>query len=145
VAVKTMLTLNRLGADFGKLSYVNAMTDVTGFGLLGHLTEVCEGSNLSAEINFDKVPRFDFLEQYVAQKSMPGGTQRNWESYGHKIDRITEAQKVILADPQTSGGLLVSVDKDHATEFESFCKSKGHELQSIGKLVARKSLGIYVK
>jgi selenide, water dikinase len=145
VAVNAMLTLNKLGADFGKLAYVNAMTDVTGFGLLGHLTEVCEGSGLSAEIEFDKVPRFDFLDEYVAQKSMPGGTQRNWESYGHKIESITEAQKVILADPQTSGGLLVSVDKDHAKEFESFCKSKGHELQSIGNLVARKTHSVYVK
>jgi selenide, water dikinase len=145
VAVNAMLTLNKLGADFGKLPYVNAMTDVTGFGLLGHLTEVCEGSGLSAEIEFNKVPRFDFLDEYVAQKSMPGGTQRNWESYGHKIEGVIEAQKVILADPQTSGGLLVSVDKDYAAEFESFCKSKGHELQSIGKLVARKSLIIYVK
>jgi selenide,water dikinase len=145
VAVNTMLTLNKLGADFGKLSYVNAMTDVTGFGLLGHLTEVCEGSKLSAEIHFDKVPRFDFLDEYVAQKSMPGGTQRNWESYGHKIDGITEAQKVILADPQTSGGLLVSVDQNHAAEFESFCESKGYTLQPIGKLVARKALSIYVR
>jgi selenide, water dikinase len=145
VAVNTMLTLNKLGADFGKLPYVNAMTDVTGFGLLGHLTEVCEGSGLSAEIDFDKVPRFSFLDEYVAQKSMPGGTQRNWESYGHKIDGITEEQKVILADPQTSGGLLVSVDKDHAAKFESFCKSKGHELQAIGNLVVRRAHSIYVK
>jgi selenide,water dikinase len=76
---------------------------------------------------------------------MPGGTQRNWESYGHKIEGISEAQKVILADPQTSGGLLVSVDKDHATEFESFCKSKGHQLRSIGTLVSKKALTIYVK
>lgn len=145
VAVNAMLTLNKLGADFGKLPYVNAMTDVTGFGLLGHLTEVCEGSNLSAEIEFSKVPRFDFLDEYVAQKSMPGGTQRNWESYGHKIEGITEAQKVILADPQTSGGLLVSVVKSHGAEFESFCRSKGHELQSIGTLTSRKAHSIYVR
>jgi selenide,water dikinase len=145
VAVNAMLTLNKLGADFGKLPYVNAMTDVTGFGLLGHLTEVCEGSNLSAEIEFSKVPRFDFLDEYVAQKSMPGGTQRNWESYGHKIEGITEAQKVILADPQTSGGLLVSVEKSHGAEFESFCRSKGHELQSIGTLTSRKAHSIYVR
>ena len=72
-AVETMLTLNKLGGDFGKLSYVNAMTDVTGFGLLGHLIEVCEGSGLSAEIEFTKVPKFDFLDTYIQQKSMPGG------------------------------------------------------------------------
>jgi selenide, water dikinase len=92
VAVNTMLTLNKLGADFGKLPYVNAMTDVTGFGLLGHLTEVCEGSGLSAEIDFDKVPRFSFLDEYVAQKSMPGGTQRNWESYGHNSNLSAKAK-----------------------------------------------------
>ena len=79
MALSTMLTLNKLGADLGKLSYVNAMTDVTGFGLLGHLCEMCEGSGLSAEIEFNKVPKFDFLGGYLQQKSVPGGTQRNWE------------------------------------------------------------------
>ena len=145
MAVSSMLTLNKLGADFGRLPYVNAMTDVTGFGLLGHLTEVCEGSGLSAEIDFSKVPKFDFLDQYVAQKSMPGGTQRNWESYGHKISAVTDMQKVILADPQTSGGLLVSVDKESGKEFEAFCKVKGYVLQPIGNMIPKQELCILVK
>lgn len=145
MAVSSMLTLNKLGADFGRLPYVNAMTDVTGFGLLGHLTEVCEGSGLSAEIDFSKVPKFDFLDQYVAQKSMPGGTQRNWESYGRKISTVTDIQKVILADPQTSGGLLVSVDKESGKEFEAFCKAKGHTLQVIGNMIPKQELCILVK
>jgi selenide,water dikinase len=71
--VTAMTTLNKPGAAFGKLSYVNAMTDVTGFGLLGHLVEVCEGSGLSAEINYDQIPKFDFLEGYLNQKSTRGG------------------------------------------------------------------------
>jgi selenide,water dikinase len=133
-ATDTMLTLNKPGAQFGKLNYVNAMTDVTGFGLLGHLCEMCEGSNLSAEINFTEVPRFDFLQEYIQQKSMPGGTQRNWESYGSKISTIAEEQKSILADPQTSGGLLVSVDAHQKSEFEKFAMSIGLELSSFGKL-----------
>ncbi len=137
IAVDTMLTLNSLGAEIGKLSYVNAMTDVTGFGLLGHLCEVCEGSGLSAEIEFNRVPKFDFLDLYIQQKSMPGGTQRNWESYGHKISPVTEGQKVILADPQTSGGLLVSVDSDKVSEFERFARQKGYELSSFGKLTQK--------
>ena len=145
MAVNSMLTLNKLGADFGRLPYVNALTDVTGFGLLGHLTEVCEGSGLSAEIDFNKVPKFDFLDQYVAQKSMPGGTQRNWESYGHKISAVTDMQKVILADPQTSGGLLVSVDKESRKEFEDFCKVKGYVLQPIGNMIPKQELCILVK
>lgn len=144
-AVDTMLTLNRLGAEFGKLPFVNAMTDVTGFGLLGHLCEVCEGSGLSAEIEFSKVPKFDFLDSYIQQKSMPGGTQRNWDSYGRKIGSIEDLQRVILADPQTSGGLLVSVDVEKSSEFEHFAKSKGHDLKPFGKLVTRNENIIRVK
>ena len=136
-AIDSMLTLNKLGADFGKLPYVNALTDVTGFGLLGHLTEVCEGSNLSAEIEFEKVPRFDFLSEYLNQKSTPGGTQRNWDSYGTKIAPLDDEQRAILADPQTSGGLLVSVDKNHAADFERFLENKGIQLKPFGRLLQR--------
>jgi selenide, water dikinase len=144
-AVDTMLTLNKHGAQFGKLPHVNAMTDVTGFGLLGHLVEMCEGSNLSAEINFEDVPKFDFLREYIQQKSMPGGTQRNWESYGHKISAISDEQKAILADPQTSGGLLVSVDKGKKNEFEAFAKTIGSNLFPFGKLVEKNGVVVTVK
>jgi selenide, water dikinase len=137
LAVDTMLTLNKPGAQFGKLSYVNAMTDVTGFGLLGHLCEMCEGSSLSAEIDFNEIPKFDFLRGYIQQKSMPGGTQRNWESYCHKISPITEEQQAILADPQTSGGLLVSIDANNRKEFEEFAKTLGLELRAFGKFVSK--------
>jgi selenide,water dikinase len=136
-AIHAMLMLNSLGAAIGQLPYVSAMTDVTGFGLLGHLCEMCEGSGLSAEIEFSKVPKFDFLEQYIQQKSMPGGTTRNLESYGHKIDGLTDDQKVILADPQTSGGLLVAVNENEAETFEAFAKTKGLSLSRFGKLGAR--------
>lgn len=144
-AVDTMLILNKPGADFGKLNYVSAMTDVTGFGLLGHLTEVCEGSNLSAEIEFDLVPKFDFLNEYLQQKSTPGGTQRNWDSYGNKISALTDTQRMILADPQTSGGLLVCVDASHQQEFELLAKSKGLELTSFGRLVKKVAKAVIVK
>jgi selenide, water dikinase len=136
-ATDTMLTLNTPGAVFGKLSYVSALTDVTGFGLLGHLIEMCEGSGLSAEIDFQKVPRFDFLEEYIQQKSMPGGTVRNWDSYGNKVSSITEEQKAILADPQTSGGLLVAVDENHSSEFESSAKLLGLDLKPFGRLTGK--------
>jgi selenide,water dikinase len=137
-AVDTMLTLNRLGAEIGKLPYVSAMTDVTGFGLLGHLCEVCEGSGLSAEIEFNKIPRFDFLDHYIEQKSVPGGTNRNWDSYGMKVGSITDAQKAVLADPQTSGGLLIAVDENKRADFESFATKNGYTLQPFGKLSPKK-------
>ncbi len=144
IAVNTMLMLNKLGTELGKLSYVNALTDVTGFGLLGHLVEMCEGSGLSAEINYERVPKFDFLESYIQQKSMPGGTQRNWDSYGKKISAITEAQRAVLADPQTSGGLLISVDADKTEVFERTVGEKGYALKPFGKLVTKSEVIIRV-
>ena len=143
-AIDSMLTLNVLGATFGKLPYVAALTDVTGFGLLGHLSEVCEGSGLSAEIEFDKVPRFDFLEGYIQQKSMPGGTTRNWESYGSGVAGVSELQRAILADPQTSGGLLVAVEESKAADFEKVLKDNGNSSKPFGRLRGKQSMLITV-
>lgn len=134
IAIDTMLTLNTLGATFGTLPFVSALTDVTGFGLLGHLTEVCEGSGLSAEIKFDDVPRFDFLDSYIEQNSMPGGTSRNWASYGAKVSYVSDYQRSILADPQTSGGLLVAVEAPHASAFQGIMKEHGITLSPFGRL-----------
>jgi selenide, water dikinase len=138
MAVQSMLSLNKLGRDLGKLPYVNALTDVTGFGLLGHLCEMCEGSGLSAKIDFSRVPKFEFLQEYIDQKCFPGGTTRNWDSYGDKVKVHTEFQKLVLADPQTSGGLLISVDAESTFDFELFCRRKGHEVVSFGKMIARR-------
>ncbi|RYY18520.1 MAG: selenide, water dikinase SelD, partial [Sphingobacteriaceae bacterium] len=118
IALKSMITLNKLGETFAGLNGVKAMTDVTGFGLLGHLAEMCEGSGLSAVIEFDKVPVIPSVPYYLEQDCVPGGMQRNWISYGHKVGRLTDQQKQILADPQTSGGLLVAVAPDSIEEFE---------------------------
>lgn len=144
-ARQSMLSLNRVGEKLGAMAFVHALTDVTGFGLLGHLTEMCEGSRLSAEINFDQVPRFDFLDDYIAQKSMPGGTQRNWESYGHKVGEISDYQRSILADPQTSGGLLVAVAEDKVEEFHQLMLAQGMDLQPIGRLATRRNKVVEVR
>ncbi|HUS03306.1 MAG TPA: selenide, water dikinase SelD [Chitinophagaceae bacterium] len=111
VAARQMMQLNNVGEKLGNIKGVNAMTDVTGFGLLGHLIEMAEGSGLNAIIDFEKVPLITGdLNNYVDQKCVPGGTNRNLDSYGNKIQGITDYQKAILADPQTSGGLLIAVD-----------------------------------
>lgn len=140
IALKSMVTLNSLGEVFGKLSYIKAMTDVTGFGLLGHLSEMCEGSNVSAIIEMEKVPVIPSLSWYLEQRCFPGGTTRNWNSYGHKISELTDEQRYILADPQTSGGLLVAVEEAHAAEFEELLKSKGLPeecCRSFGRIVKK--------
>lgn len=137
VALTSMTTLNKAGGLLGALPYVKALTDVTGFGLLGHLAEMCEGSGLSADISFDKVPVIPAVYHYLEQQCYPGGTTRNWKSYGEKVSSITDIQRYILADPQTSGGLLVAVEEAYADVFEAFWKE--HTLSwmepvSFGKL-----------
>ena len=138
IAPTQMAQLNKFGAVLGKLPYVKALTDVTGFGLLGHLIEMAEGSGLSAVIDFDAVPKLTMVEEYLAQKSFPGGTIRNWDSYGHKIGELDQIQKYILADPQTSGGLLIAVEPENAGEFERVATENGLSLQSFGELVEKR-------
>jgi selenide,water dikinase len=118
LALQSMTTLNKLGEVLGKLEYVRAMTDVTGFGLLGHLAEMCEGSGLAAVVEYSKVPVIASLPHYLDQKCFPGGTQRNWNSYGQKVGPLTDEQRYVLADPQTSGGLLVAVSEEGTADFE---------------------------
>ena len=125
IALRSMVTLNKLGVVFGQLKSVKAMTDVTGFGLLGHLAEMCEGSSLSAVIEFDKVPVIPSLPWYLNQNCFPGGTQRNWNSYGDKVGELTDEQRYVLADPQTSGGLLVAVSEDGIADFEKLLREQG--------------------
>ena len=137
-ALTSMVTLNKLGEPLGRIPGVTAMTDVTGFGLLGHLAEMCEGSGLAALIDFEKVPVIHGLQTYLEQDCIPGGTIRNWASYGDKIKLTGETQRLILADPQTSGGLLIAVSPDAIGEVEALLR--GHNLspeccQPFGRLV----------
>jgi selenide,water dikinase len=137
LALRSMTTLNKLGELFGKMDAVQAMTDVTGFGLLGHLSEMCEGSGLSAVIEFDKVPVIESLPFYIAKGCFPGGTTRNWNSYGHKVGSLTDYQKYVLADPQTSGGLLVAVLEEQAGAFEKGLAVLNHHFISFGRLTCQ--------
>lgn len=145
LARNSMLSLNNAGEKFAQLPYVKAMTDVTGFGLLGHLSEVCEGSGVSAIVDSQLVPRFEVVDHYIEKKSIPGGTHRNFESYGHKVCPITDAQKALLCDPQTSGGLLVVVDAAHAAEFVALSREMGMDLQAFGETLKMQEPLIQVK
>lgn len=151
IAANQMMELNKVGAALGKISGVHAMTDVTGFGLLGHLIEMAEGSGLSAEIVFEHIPLIsERLISYVEAGAVPGGTNRNWDSYGNKVV-IGAAQngslvKNILADPQTSGGLLVAVDPQHVDAVVGELKAFGLEdrIQPIGRITSKASSVITV-
>lgn len=134
IILKSMTTLNKIGEQLATMEGVKAMTDVTGFGLLGHLSEMCEGSGLMAEISYEKVPVIPNLISYINKGCIPGGTKRNWDSYGHKIGQITEEQKYVLADPQTSGGLLLAVEEQAVPAFEAFMASQQMKISAFGIL-----------
>ncbi len=133
----SMTKLNDIGLAFATLAGIHAMTDVTGFGLLGHLSEMCEASGLSAKLEFAAVPMLHptAILEYLRAGAAPGGTKRNLRSYGAKLGTMTEEQCNLLADPQTSGGLLVAVDPASAAEVERIGKAHGLRLAPIGTLI----------
>ena len=143
-AVKWMTELNEVGFEYGKLDYVSAMTDVTGFGLLGHLIEICEGSGLSAEIKYDSVPLIKNLHHYISKFIYPDNTMRNWQSYESKVDGIGSESLLTLCDPQTSGGMLVCVNTNYANEFENVNKAMNVNIKPIGQFVKNSEKVIFI-
>ncbi len=101
----------------------HALTDVTGFGLGGHLREMCEGSGVQAVIQFDQVPVLPHIPQYLELDCSPGGAKRNFDSYGYALGEMSERQRQIICDPQTSGGLLVALDPAGEADFLSVCRA----------------------
>ena len=131
-AIEAMCTLNKIGGEISALEDVVALTDVTGFGLMGHLTEICEGSDISAEINFDDVPLLPNTKKYLELGCVSGGTKNNFRSYGHKLAPMTQDKRHILCDAQTSGGLLAVVRKSGVEDFLKITEKAGLDLKPIG-------------
>ncbi|WP_397452926.1 selenide, water dikinase SelD [Pseudomonas sp. NA-150] len=144
VARDLMCTLNKPGSHFGKLDGVKAMTDVTGFGLLGHLVEMADGAQLTARVDFAAVPRISSVEYYLEHNCVPGGTHRNFDSYSKRLTPVTQMQKLLLCDPQTSGGLLVAVEPAGEAAFLAKAAELGLNLSAIGELVGRQSHAVEV-
>ncbi|MDD3506529.1 MAG: selenide, water dikinase SelD [Sulfurimonas sp.] len=136
-AIEAMVTLNKVGATFAPLDCVVTMTDITGFGLLGHLSDVCEASVVSANIWFDKVPLLPNVEKYRVLGCIPGGSRKNFMSYGDKIATMTQQQQEILCDAQASGGLIVFVKKEGVDEFYASAVNAGLTLEPIGETVKK--------
>lgn len=127
-----MLQLNSIGLELSQIDGLRAMTDVTGFGLLGHLIEMAEGSQLTARIDVDKIPTVANVDHYLDLKTAPGGTFRNFSSYGDKVSEISERQKLLLCDPQTNGGLLLAVAPDAVAEVEAVLKAHNQYFETFG-------------
>ncbi|RME92398.1 MAG: selenide, water dikinase SelD, partial [Candidatus Hydrogenedentota bacterium] len=145
IAPDSMQKLNKIGQEIP--AYVRAMTDVTGFGLLGHLIEMCEASDKSAEVYFHKVPIFPEAKEYWQQGCVPGGTKRNLASYGSKVYSEVEDDfcMQILADPQTSGGLLISIPEEKEQEFTTFLQENQLPNIAIGKILKKSEYVLFIR
>ena len=139
--INQMTTLNNVGEALGKVEGVHAMTDVTGFGLMGHLIEMAEGSKLSAEVYYDNILFADGVKEYLAQRIIPDATYRNWNSYSTKVSfgkgvNVMEAFNT-LPDPQTNGGLLIAVKESAIAEVTNVFKEFGLEqfLSPVGRMI----------
>ncbi|MDG1163832.1 MAG: selenide, water dikinase SelD [Porticoccaceae bacterium] len=137
LAVESMMKLNTIGAQLAVIDGVTAMTDVTGFGLLGHLLEICQGSDLEASVNLAAVPLLDSsVIDYLEQGCVPGGSTRNWDSISQYILGTDTQSQMLLCDPQTSGGLLVAVGPADADQVSQLLKQAGCYHLPIGELAA---------
>ncbi len=148
--VKQLTTINKAGEALGKLSAVHAMTDVTGFGLAGHLTEMMQGSNLTAEISYSKLPIIPEVREYIAQKAIPGATARNWNATQDGIELAPEIDEkeasVLLPDPQTNGGLLIAVAPEAVKDVQAILENLGIQYREpIGVCTAAKDKRIVIQ
>jgi selenide,water dikinase len=135
-----MCTLNTIGAKLATINGVHAMTDVTGFGLLGHLIEICEASNCSAELIYKNVPILPEAIHYLTLKAIPDATYRNWNSYSKKVSLGKDVNVMesfsMLPDPQTNGGILFSCNASCLDEVIQCLKENDLQdfIQPIGKI-----------
>jgi len=126
LAIKSMITLNTPGSELAERKLINACTDVTGFGLLGHLKEICVSSNVTAQLNCSQIPAIsNEVHELIQAEIVPGGTKKNLSTVLPYVNtnHISLETQLLLADAQTSGGLLLSVAKENVTEVIEIIKS----------------------
>jgi len=140
-AIRWMTWLNRDAAQVMTQVGVNAATDITGYGLIGHLLEVCVGSRVGAEIHVRDVPVLAGAREYLARGFRPAGTMRNAEAFRNRIDvRVDESEYTLLCDAQTSGGLLMSVSPDKVSALEQRFRDGGLFYAKIGKVTEQRTV-----
>lgn len=144
IMIQYSTQINTIGKEFGHLDFVHAMTDVTGFGILGHLVEMAEGSGLTANIQGSNLPLIDGVQDYISQFIFPDNTYRNWNAYSIKSEGIVGMELVKFCDPQTNGGLLVAVDPRFQKEFESVLEIQDQKVWLIGEFQTQSAIKVKV-
>lgn len=131
-------TLNSIGQKLGALPYVSAMTDITGFGFAGHLLEMLANTNLSAIIKKESLPVMEAAKDFAKQFVYPDNTTRNYNDQAKHIDGMTDLDFILYCDPQTSGGLLLSVDSANEKAMDTFLQTHNQFFAKVGNVVSKK-------
>jgi selenide,water dikinase len=134
---KHIIELNTFGGDVSKIAGVNAMTDITGFGFIGHLLEICKASNTTANIEWKKVPLIDEAKPLGAKLILPDNAYRNWNACEHEVASAVDEAFPFLCDPQTNGGLLFTVEAASVGEVMALAAQEQVEVHIIGKMEER--------
>jgi selenide,water dikinase len=144
-AVKSMSTLNRHASHLAQCFQAHACTDITGFGLLGHALEMTGASQVMFRLRFDELPLLPGAMRYAEQEIFPGGLSRNRDfvlPHVRFADRITAAQRAILFDPETSGGLLIALDPDQVRSYIAQAKEDGINARIIGEVAEGSGISV---
>jgi selenide,water dikinase len=144
IATEIMSKMNRIGEELAEIEDIKSMTDVTGFGFIGHLSEMCQGSGLSAIVEYKKIPKIDIPKIYLQKSCIPGGNYRNRKSYESLVNLKNDSYKTLLYDPQTSGGLLIAVSENGISETENLLKKHKINYESFGYLTEKQDFLITV-
>ncbi len=138
-ALEVMTKVNVIGTALGKISAVSTMTDISGFGLLGHIAEICMASNVGVELCFAQLPVLSGVRFYLEQGCETSGGKQNWAAYQPLTSTLTDFERAVLCDPQTNGGLLIAVNPSHVSEVEELIAGDEAELllAPVGRVVMR--------
>ena len=142
ILLKETTSLNSIGEKLGSLPFVNAVTDVTGFGFIGHLLEMLVNTNCSAVIEKEQVPIINSAKEFASQFVFPDNTTRNYNDQIKHVDGLTNLDFIFYCDPQTSGGLLFSVNKEHEKEMDLFLKLNDQFFAKVGSVTEKKEKAI---
>ena len=142
ILLKETTALNSIGEKLGALPFVNAITDVTGFGFIGHLLEMLANTNCSAVIDKENIPIINSAKEFASQFVFPDNTTRNYNDQIKYVDGLANLDFIFYCDPQTSGGLLFSVTKENENEMDLFLKNNHQFFAKVGNIIEKKEKAI---
>ncbi len=142
ILLKETTALNSIGEKLGELTFVNAVTDVTGFGFIGHLLEMLANTNFSAVIEKENMPIINSAKEFASQFVFPDNTTRNYNDQIKQVDGLTNLDFIFYCDPQTSGGLLFSISKENENEMDTFLNKNNQFYAKVGSITDKKEKAI---